>query len=64
MSLQLTDVKEKQSEKVSTNLKPDESLMFKESKEERTLFKQLLMSIIGLLIFACCFSIRRDVTIQ
>ena len=64
MSLQLTDVKEKQSEKVSTNLKPDESLMFKESKEERTSFKQLLMSIIRLLIFACCFSIRRDVTIQ
>jgi len=63
VSLQLTEIKEKQSGKVSTKWKPSESSMLRELKEGRTLFKQLLMSIIELLIFTCCLGIKRDVVI-
>ena len=41
-----------------------ESSLFRESKEERSSFKQLLISIIGLLIFVYCLGMRKDVAIQ
>ena len=57
VSFWLTKWKEKQLEKVSTRWKPRESSIFKLSKEE-ILFKQLLESTTGLLIFNYCLEVR------
>ena len=42
-------------EKVSIKWKFGESSLFRKSKEERTSFRQLLMSIIGLLILSTTY---------
>ena len=63
ISFWLTERKGNQSEKVSIKWKPSKSSLFKKLKKERTLFKQMLMSIIKLLIFNHCLGIRRDIAI-
>ena len=55
--------KEKQLGKKSTRWKPRESSLFKLSKEEKTSFKQLLVSTIELLIFDSCLAISWNVAI-
>jgi len=51
-------------EKVSIKWKFGESSLFRKSQEERTLFRQLLISIIGLLIFVYYLCMIKDVAIQ
>ena len=51
-------MKRKQSEKVSARQKPEENSLFKLLKEEKSLFKQLLVFTIGPLIFKHCLRVR------
>jgi len=55
---QLTEIEEKQLEKIFIKQNPRENSLFKLLKEEDTLFNWLLVSTIGLLIFKCCLGIR------
>ena len=62
-SLQLTERREKWLEKVSTRQKLRESFLFKLLKEEKISSRQLLVSIIKLLIFVHCLAMSWNVAI-
>ena len=49
---------------MSTKQESGENSLFKLSKEENTLFKQLLVFIIRLLILKYCFRVRSGIAIQ
>ena len=63
-SFWLTERKEKWLEKVSTRWKPEESFLFKLSKEEKFSFRWLLVFTIELLILDYCLVISWDVAMQ
>ena len=60
-SFQLAKWKKKQLGQVSTRQKLEDSSLFKLSKAGKILFKWLLVSTMGLLIFKHCSGIRWEV---